>query len=97
MTNPAYSAPTPAASTKKTLAILSLVFGIISVVFCLFLPVLWILVAIAGVILGFLSRSREPGARTLALAGIIVSFVGIAANVLSMIVGAVLAVSMMQS
>lgn len=96
MTTPSYT-PAPTASNKKTLAILSLVFGIVSIVFCLFLPIIWILLAIAGVILGFMSRKREPQARTMALAGIILSFVGIAANVVSMIIGAMLAVSMMQS
>ncbi|WP_440708332.1 DUF4190 domain-containing protein [Herbiconiux sp. YIM B11900] len=90
MTNPAYA---PATSNKKTLAILSLVFGIVSIVLCLFLPILWILLAIAGVILGFLSRSREPAGRTIALVGIILSFVGIAANILSMVIGAIAAVS----
>ncbi|WP_157439082.1 DUF4190 domain-containing protein [Agreia sp. Leaf244] len=96
MTTPSYT-PAPAASSKKTLAILSLVFGIVSIVFCLFLPIIWILLAIAGVILGFMSRKREPQARPLSLAGIILSFVGIAANIVSMIIGAMLAVSMMQS
>jgi hypothetical protein len=96
MTTPSYS-PAPTASGKKTLAILSLVFGIVSIVLCLFIPILWILVAIAGVILGFMSRKREPQARTMALVGIILSFVGIVANVVSMILGAIIATSMMQS
>jgi UDP-N-acetylmuramyl pentapeptide phosphotransferase/UDP-N-acetylglucosamine-1-phosphate transferase len=96
MTTPSYS-PAPAASGKKTMAILSLVFGIVSIVFCLFLPILWILLAIAGVVLGFMSRNREPQARTLSLVGIILSFVGIAANIGSMVLGAVIATSMMQS
>ena len=96
MTTPSYT-PAPIASNKKTLAILSLVFGIVSIVFCLFLPIVWILLAIAGVILGFMSRKREPQAGTMALAGIILSFVGIAANIVSMILGALFAVSMMQN
>jgi hypothetical protein len=49
------------------------------------------------VIVGFMSRSREPQARTLALVGIILSFVGIAANIASMVIGAVLMTSMMQN
>jgi hypothetical protein len=96
MTTPSYSTA-PAASGKKTLAILSLVFGIVSIVFSLFLPILWLLLAIAGVILGFMSRNREPQARTLSLVGIILSFVGIAANIASMVIGALLVSSMMQS
>ncbi|SMQ71941.1 DUF4190 domain-containing protein [Agreia sp. VKM Ac-1783] len=95
MTTPAYT-PAPAASSKKTMAILSLVFGAVSIVFSLFLPILWILLAIAGVILGFMSRKREPQARTLSLVGIILSFVGIAANIASMILGAIVMSSMVQ-
>jgi len=95
MTTPAYT-PAPAASSKKTMAILSLVFGAVSIVFSLFLPILWILLAIAGVILGFMSRKREPQARTLSLVGIILSFVGIAANIVSMILGAIVMSSMVQ-
>jgi predicted phage tail protein len=95
MTTPAYT-PAPAASSKKTMAILSLVFGAVSIVFSLFLPILWILLAIAGVIHGFMSRTREPQARTMALIGIILSFVGIAANIASMILGAIVMSSMVQ-
>jgi hypothetical protein len=87
----------PAASGKKTLAILSLVFGIVSILFSLFLPIIWILLAIAGVILGFMSRSREPGARGLATTGIVLSFIGIVANIASMIIGAALMASYMNS
>jgi hypothetical protein len=96
MSTPSY-APGSTASSKKTLAILSLVFGAVSIVFSLFLPILWLLLAIAGVILGFMSRKREPQARTLSLVGIILSFVGIAANIASMVIGAVLMASVMQS
>lgn len=96
MTTPSYT-PAPAASSKKTFAILSLVFGAVSILFSLFLPIIWILLAIAGVILGFQSRKREPEAGTLSLVGIILSFVGIAANILSMILGAVMMTSMMQN
>ena len=80
----------PATTTKKTMGILSLVFGIISIVFCLFLPVLWILFDIAAVVLGFLSRKREPAARTLATVGIVLGFIGILANIGSMIAGALI-------
>lgn len=96
MTTPSYT-PAPIASSKKTLAILSLVFGAVSILFSLFLPIIWILLAIAGVILGFMSRKREPQARTLSLVGIILSFVGIAANLVSMILGAVMMASLMQN
>lgn len=91
--NPAPDA-TPTAQ-KKTMAVLSLVFGIVSVVLSPFFPILWILMAIAAVILGFLSRKRE-NARTMALVGIILGFVGIAANIASMVVGAMIAVQTFQ-
>lgn len=89
MTAPYSGAQTPApTSDKKTLGILSIVFGGVSILLSAFLPIIWILLAIAGVIVGFMSRKREPGARTLALVGIILSFVGIAACIVSMIIGA---------
>lgn len=93
-----YANPTPdatPATQKKTMAVLSLVFGIVSVVLSPFFPILWILMAIAAVILGFLSRKRE-NARTMALVGIILGFVGIAANIASMVVGAMIAVQTFQ-
>ncbi|MDY0892512.1 DUF4190 domain-containing protein [Frigoribacterium sp. CFBP9039] len=93
-----YANPAPDATPttqKKTMAVLSLVFGIVSVVLSPFFPILWILMAIAAVILGFLSRKRE-NARTMALVGIILGFVGIAANIASMVVGAMIAVQTFQ-
>jgi len=88
--NPYTGANVPATTTKKTMGVLSLVFGIVSIVFCLFLPVLWILLAIAAVVLGFMSRKREPAARTMATVGIVLGFVGILANIGSMIAGALI-------
>jgi ABC-type multidrug transport system fused ATPase/permease subunit len=85
-----------AASPKKTKAILSVVFGAVSILFSLFLPIIWILLGIAGVILGFLARKSEPAAGKLPTIGIILSFIGIAVCIVSMILGAVLAVNMMQ-
>ena len=90
---PQYGAP---ASTKKTLAVLSVVFGGISILFSLFLPIIWILFGIAAVVLGAQSRRREPSARTLATVGLVLGVVGIVCNVVSMIVGALFAVSTMQ-
>lgn len=75
-------------TTSRTKGILSLVFGIISIVLSPFLPIIWILFGIAAVILGFLSRKSEPTAAKLALAGIITGFIGIALNIASMIIGA---------
>ena len=87
------TAPT---TTKKTLAVVSIILGAVSILLCWILPILWVVVAIVGVVLGFLSRSREPQARTLALVGIILSFIGIALNIGSMILGAILVAQYMQ-
>ena len=81
---------------SKTKGVLSLVFGIISIVFSPFLPILCILFGIAAVILGFVSRRSEPGARKLALAGIITGFIGIALCIASMVLGAVIVTEMIQ-
>lgn len=97
MTAPYSSAQTPATSGSKTLGIISLVLGIVSLVGFLFLPIVFVLAGIAAVILGFLSRKREPGARGLALTGIILGFIGIALCIISMIIGAILVASMMGS
>ena len=83
-------------TTKKTLAVVSIILGAVSILLCWILPILWVVVAIVGVVLGFLSRSREPQARTLALVGIILSFIGIALNIGSMILGAILVAQYMQ-
>ena len=83
-------------TTKKTLAVVSIILGAVSILLCWILPILWVVVAIVGVVLGFLSRSREPQARTLALVGIILSFIGIALNIGSMILGAILVAQYLQ-
>jgi MFS family permease len=98
MTAPYSGAQTPApTSSSKTLGIVSVVLSAISLLGFLILPIGFILFAIAGVIVGFLSRKREPGARTLSLVGIILGFVGIAVCILSIIIGAIAVASLMNS
>ncbi len=91
------SATTNASSTtsSKTLGVVSLILGIVSIVMSWILPILWVFAGIAAVVLGFMSRKREPGAQTLALWGIILGFIGIALNIASMVIGAMLVASMM--
>jgi uncharacterized membrane protein HdeD (DUF308 family) len=86
------SAPTNTSSSTstKTMAIIALVCGIASVALFLVVPILPLLAGIAAVVLGFLSRKREPGAQTLALWGIILGFLGIALNLAAIIISAVL-------
>jgi apolipoprotein N-acyltransferase len=82
--------PTPA-TTGKPLAITSLILGILSAAGALIvLPILFLLAGIAAVILGFLSRRRESSGKGMALAGIILGFVGIALSVISWIIGAII-------
>ena len=93
---PAYStSSTTAANGKKTMGILSLVFGLVALALAWIFPIIWILLAVAGVVLGFLSRKRES-AGGIAVAGIIISFIAIAANIASMVIGAVLVTQMLQ-
>jgi len=87
----------PAANSSKTLGIVAVIVGAVSLLGFLVLPIFFVLAAIAAVILGFLSRKREPGARGLALTGIILGFVGIAVNIASMVIGAILIASVMNS
>jgi len=70
------SAPAPAKS--PVLSILSLIFGILGVVLSLFLFGSGVLPGAAGVVLGFLGRSKEPQAKGMWLTGIITGFVAVA-------------------
>jgi hypothetical protein len=94
--NTSYAPDKNVSTGSKTKGILSLVFGIISIVLSFIFPIIWILVGIAAVILGFISRKTEPAARGLALAGIITGFLGIACNIASMIVGAMIVAQLVQ-
>lgn len=98
--------PTPASSesfrsnstgsTSKTKGILSLVFGIISIVLSPFFPIVWILVGIAAVVLGIMSRRSEPAAGKLGLAGIITGSIGIVLCIASMVIGAIILAELTQ-
>lgn len=89
-------AGTPApANGKKTLAIVAIVLGALGILFVLLLPIVGILFGIAAVVLGFMSRSREAQARTMALVGIILGFIAIAVNVVLMILAAIAVAAVM--
>jgi hypothetical protein len=69
-------APAPA-GPKQALSLTSFITGIAGVVFFL-VPGLGFLASLAGVILGFIGRKKEPGApKWMSLVGIIAGFVGI--------------------
>lgn len=79
---PAETASSTAAPTP-VLSVLSLVFSLVAI------PTGWFPLAVAGVVLGFLGRSREPNGRGLALWGLIVGFVALFWWVAALALGAV--------
>lgn len=89
---------TPATTgDKKTLGITSLVLGIAGLV-GLFIPILNIVTligSIVGIVLGFMSRRREPAAKTMALVGIILSAVALVLGIIFIIIGALAVASVM--
>lgn len=72
------------------MAIISLVLGILSLPLALFFWPVGLPAAIAGLVLGILGR-RPPG-RAFAIAGIATSSVGLALNVIALLVGILLAI-----
>lgn len=70
--------PTPAAAgPKQTLSLTSFITGLASVVFS-WIPVLGFLAALAAIIIGFMGKSKEPGApKWMWMVGIIAGFVGV--------------------
>lgn len=69
----------PAAPPSKVLGILSMVGGIVGVVTVLFY--IGILFGIAGVVLGFIARSKEPQSRGFWLTGLITGFAAIVLSI----------------
>jgi len=70
---PQYGAPqyaTTSTAPSKTLSLISLIAGIVGLVF-------GTIFSIAAIVLGFLGRSREPHAKGFWLTGIILGFVGL--------------------
>jgi ABC-type Fe3+-siderophore transport system permease subunit len=76
-------------SSAKTMGVLSLVLGVLSILFALFVPLLGFLLSIAAVVVGFISRRREVEASGLALGGIITGFIGFVLSVIGYILGVV--------
>jgi hypothetical protein len=101
MTDPVTPEPTPvppaapvyapvATGPKKALSLTSFILGLVSVV--LFITTWFaIVVGLAAVVIGFIAKSREPGApRWMWLIGIIAGFVGIVIGGIVLIVLALL-------
>ncbi len=93
MTDPVTPEPTPvppaapayapaAAGPKQALSLTSFITGIGGVVFCA-VPFFGFLVALAGIILGFIGKKKEPAApKWMATVGIITGFVGAALSII---------------
>lgn len=88
---------TPAPSGSKALAITTIILGGVSILLAWIFPIFWILLAITAVILGFVSRRKEPTAGKLSLTGIILGFVGIVANIASIVIGALAVAAILQN
>jgi hypothetical protein len=76
----------PAPAKSPILSILSMVFGILGVVLSLFLFGSGVLPGIAGVVLGFMGRRKEPQARGMWLTGLITGFAAIAIAIIIWII-----------
>jgi hypothetical protein len=82
-TPPPAAPPAPAAAgPKQILSLISFIAGIAGVLLSA-VPVFGFLVSVAGIVLGFLGRKREPGApKWMATVGIITGFVGAVLGIL---------------
>ena len=87
-TNPSVAPRSTSAAGSKTKGVVSLVLGIISIVTGFLIPIVGVITGVIAVIFGFLSRKGEPAARSLALAGIITGFAGIALSIVMWVVSA---------
>lgn len=74
--------PTPTSGVRSPLAVWSLVLGLASIGFGF-----TFVVPIAGLVLGILSRRREPEGRTMALVGIVSSVVMLAGTLVALAIG----------
>ncbi|AND15784.1 DUF4190 domain-containing protein [Rathayibacter tritici] len=71
------SAYEPAPVVPRTLSLVGMILGIVGLVITIFAWGLGFLLSAPAVVLGFLGRRREPGARGFALTAIITGFAGI--------------------
>lgn len=84
------STPSNSPTTTNSLAIASLVLGIVGIVSAILLPLVGGPVGIVAVILGILAR-RHPGGRGLALGGLVTGAIAIAVSAVNSILGVLLA------
>ena len=87
---PAYAPAPVAAGPKQALSLTSFITGIAGVVLSA-VPGLGFLSALAGVILGFIGKKKEPAApKWMATVGIITGFVGIVLSIIFTVVTIIL-------
>lgn len=80
------------AAPPRTLSLLGMVLGIVGLLISLFLWGFGFVLSAPAVVLGFLGRRREPGARGFALAAIITGFAGIAVSLVYLAITIVLVI-----
>ncbi|WP_082845218.1 DUF4190 domain-containing protein, partial [Rathayibacter tanaceti] len=76
-TFPPGSVGSPAPVVPRTLSLVGMILGIVGLVVSIFAWGFGFILSAPAVVLGFLGRRREPGARGLALTAIITGVVGI--------------------
>lgn len=76
-----YWSSQPPKPPKNTLGMVSMIIGIVSIVFCCFLPYLSIPLDIVAIVLGIIAL-RKPGGKGMAIAGIIIGAVILIAGII---------------
>lgn len=76
---------------SSSLAVCSLVLGILSIVFCLF-PYLSIIIGLVGLIQGIVCLAQRRAGRGMAIAGIVTGVLGV---MISILLGVIMVIGMM--
>ncbi|WP_157603051.1 DUF4190 domain-containing protein [Rathayibacter sp. Leaf299] len=96
-TAPAYASAPPAPAPPRTLSLTGMILGIAGLVITIFAWGFGFLLSAPAVVLGFLGRRREPGARGFALTAIITGFAGIVISLIYLAITVVIFVVAIQS
>jgi len=96
-TAPAYAYAPPAPAPPRTLSLTGMILGIAGLVITIFAWGFGFLLSAPAVVLGFLGRRREPGARGFALTAIITGFAGIVVSLIYLAITVVIFVVAVQS
>lgn len=96
-TAPSYAYAPPAPAPPRTLSLTGMILGIAGLVITIFAWGFGFLLSAPAVVLGFLGRRREPGARGFALTAIITGFAGIVISLIYLAITVVIFVVAIQS